>query len=110
MRWLKENKYHNKWVEVDGIKFPSIKEAERWKTLRLMERAGDIVGLNRQVKIELVPKSNLFRAVYYVADFVYFDKRTGKTVYEDVKGVRTDVYKLKKKLLYWRHGIEVKET
>lgn len=110
MRWLKESKYHNKWVEVDGIKFPSIKEAERWKTLRLMERAGEIVGLNRQVKIELVPKSNLFRAVYYVADFVYFDKKTGKTVYEDVKGVRTDVYKLKKKLLYWRHGIEITET
>jgi hypothetical protein len=110
MRWLSESKYHNKWVEVDGIKFPSIKEAERWKTLRLMERAGEIVGLNRQVKIELVPKSNLFRAVYYVADFVYFDKRTGKTVYEDVKGVRTDVYKLKKKLLYWRHGIEIRET
>lgn len=110
MRWMKENKYHNKWVEVDGIKFPSIKEAERWITLRLMERAGEIVGLNRQVKIELVPKSNLFRAVYYVADFVYFDKRTGKTVYEDVKGVRTDVYKLKKKILYWRHGIEITET
>lgn len=110
MRWLKENKYHNKWVEVDGIKFPSIKEAERWKTLRLMERAGEITLLARQVKIELVPKSNLFRAVYYVADFVYVDKRTGKTVYEDVKGVRTDVYKLKKKLLYWRHGIEIKET
>lgn len=110
MRWLKENKYHNKWVEVDGIKFPSIKEAERWKTLRLMERTGEITLLARQVKIELVPKSNLFRAVYYVADFVYVDKRTGKTVYEDVKGVRTDVYKLKKKLLYWRHGIEIKET
>ena len=110
MRWLKENKYHNKWVEVDGIKFPSIKEAERWKTLRLMERAGEITLLARQVKIELVPKSNLFRAVYYVADFVYFDKKTGKTVYEDVKGMKTDVYKLKKKLLYWRHGIEITET
>jgi hypothetical protein len=110
MRWLKESKYHNKKVTVDGITFDSVKEAERWKTLRLMERAGEIVGLNRQVKIELVPKSNLFRAVYYVADFVYFDKRTGKTVYEDVKGVRTDVYKLKKKLLYWRHQIEITET
>jgi hypothetical protein len=110
MRWLKENKYHNKWVEVDGIKFPSIKEAERWKTLRLMERAGEIVGLNRQVKIELVPKSNLFRAVYYVADFVYFDKRTGKTVYEDSKGMKTKEYLLKRKLLYWRHGIEITET
>ena len=110
MRWLKESKYHNKWVEVDGIKFPSIKEAERWKTLRLMERAGEIVGLNRQVRIEIIPKTNLYRAVSYVCDFVYFDKRTGKTVYEDTKGMKTDVYKLKKKLLYWRHGIEIKET
>jgi len=110
MRWLKESKYHNKRVTVDGITFDSVKEASRWQELRLMERAGEITLLARQVKIELVPKSNLFRAVYYVADFVYVDKRTGKTVYEDVKGVRTDVYKLKKKLLYWRHGIEIKET
>ena len=110
MRWLNESKYHNKWVEVDGIKFPSIKEAERWKTLRLMERAGEIVGLKRQLRIELVPKTKLYRAVSYVADFVYFDKRAGKTVYEDVKGMKTEVYKIKKKLLYWRHGIEIKET
>jgi hypothetical protein len=110
MRWLKESKYHNKKITVDGITFDSIKEANRWQELKLMERAGEITLLARQVKIELVPKSNLFRAVYYVADFVYFDKRTGKTVYEDVKGVRTDVYKLKKKLLYWRHGIEIMET
>jgi len=110
MRWLKESKYHNKRVTVDGITFDSVKEARRWQELRLMERAGEITLLARQVKIELVPKNNLFRAVYYVADFVYVDKRTGKTVYEDVKGVRTDVYKLKKKLLYWRHGIEIKET
>ena len=110
MRWLKESKYHNKWVIIDGIKFQSEKEGKRWQELRMLERAGEITLLARQVKIELVPKSNLFRAVYYVADFVYVDKRTGKTVYEDVKGVRTDVYKLKKKLLYWRHGIEIKET
>ena len=110
MRWLKESKYHNKRVTVDGISFQSVKEASRYQELRMLERAGEITLLARQVKIELVPKSNLFRAVYYVADFVYVDKRTGKTVYEDVKGVRTDVYKLKKKLLYWRHGIEIKET
>jgi len=110
MKWPQESKYHNRRVTVDGISFQSVKEASRWQELRLMERAGEITLLARQVKIELVPKSNLFRAVYYVADFVYYDKRTGKTVYEDVKGVRTDVYKLKKKLLYWRHGIEIKET
>lgn len=110
MRWLKENKYHNKWVEVDGIKFPSIKEAERWKTLRLMERAGEIVGLNRQVRIEIIPKTKLYRACFYVCDYVYFDKRIGKTVYEDVKGMKTKEYLLKRKLLYWRHGIEILET
>ena len=109
--WLKkESKYHNKKVTVDGITFDSIKEADRWKELRLMEQAGEIVGLVRQVRIELIPKTKLYRAISYVADFVYFDKRTGKTVYEDVKGMKTDVYKLKKKLLYWRHGIEVNEV
>ena len=109
--WLKkESKYHNKRVTVDGITFDSIKEADRWRELRLMEQAGEIVGLVRQVRIELIPKTKLYRAISYVADFVYFDKRTGKTVYEDVKGMKTDVYKLKKKLLYWRHGIEVNEV
>ena len=105
-----ESKYHNKWVEVDGIKFPSIREAERWKTLRLMERAGEIVGLVRQQRIELIPKTKLYQARYYVADFVYFDKRANKTIYEDCKGYRTEIYKLKKALLYWKHGIEIKET
>jgi len=109
--WLKkESKYHNRKVKVDGITFDSIKEADRWRELRLMEQAGEIVGLVRQVRIELIPKTKLYRAISYVADFVYFDKRTGKTVYEDVKGMKTDVYKLKKKLLYWRHGIEVNEV
>ena len=90
--------------------FDSVKEASRWQKLQMLSRAGEIVGLNRQVKIEIVPKTKLYRACYYVADFVYFDKRSGKQVYEDVKGCKTDLYKLKKKLLYWRHGIEVTET
>ena len=110
MRLFKESKYHNRKVTVDGITFDSVKEASRWQELRLLEKAGEIVGLNRQQKIELIPKTKLYRAVSYVCDFVYFDKRTGKTVYEDTKGMKTDVYKLKKKLLYWRHGIEILET
>lgn len=110
MRWLKESKYHNRKVTVDGLTFDSVKEASRWQELKLLEKAGEIVGLNRQLQIELIPKTKLYRACYYVADFVYFDKRTGKTVYEDTKGMRTEVYKLKRKLLYWRHGIEIKET
>lgn len=110
MRWLKESKYHNKKVTVDGITFDSVKEASRWQELRMMERAGKITGLVRQQKIELIPKTKLYRACYYVCDFIYFDKRENKTIYEDVKGVRTKEYLLKRKLLYWQHGIEIKET
>ena len=110
MIWVKNNKYGNKPITIDGITFQSIKEGSRWQKLRLLERAGEITGLARQVRIELVPKTTLYRAVYYIADFVYFDKKSGKTVYEDTKGYRTQIYELKKKLLYWRHGIEVKET
>lgn len=110
MRWPTYNKYGNEKTVVDGITFDSRKEASRWQELRLMERAGEITGLVRQVRIELIPQTKLYRAVNYVADFVYFDKREKKTVYEDVKGMKTDIYRLKKKLLYWRHGIEIKET
>ena len=110
MIWVKQNKYGNEPTIVDGIKFPSRKEASRWQELRLLERAGEITGLVRQVRIELIPKTSMYNACYYVADFVYFDKKTGKTVYEDVKGYKTQVYEIKKKLLFWRHGIKIKET
>ena len=110
MRLFGENKYHNHPVTVDGIRFDSQKEADRWQELLLMQRAGEITGLVRQVRIEIIPKTKLYRAVSYVADFVYFDKKTGKTVYEDCKGYRTKEYLLKRKILYWRHGIEIKET
>ena len=110
MRWPQESKYHNKRVTVDGITFDSVKEASRFQELRMLERAGEITGLVRQQKIELIPKTKLYRACYYVCDFIYFDKRENKTIYEDVKGVRTKEYLLKRKLLYWRHGIEIKET
>jgi hypothetical protein len=114
MRWLKESKYQNKRVTVDGITFDSVKEASRWQELRMLERAGKITGLNRQLRIEVVPKTKLHRARYYLADFVYFDKEQGKTIYEDVKGYRKGVayqlFTLKRDVLYWRHGIEIKET
>ena len=110
MIWVKQNKYGNEKTVVDGITFASRKEASRWQELKMLEKAGDITGLSRQLRIELIPKTRLYRACYYVADFVYFDKKEKKTIYEDVKGAKTEVYKLKKKILYWRHGIEIKET
>ena len=110
MIWVKQNKYGNEKTVVDGITFASRKEASRYQELKMLEKAGEIVGLVRQQRIELIPKTKLYKAVYYVPDFIYFDKRSRKTVYEDCKGYSTEVYKLKKKLLYWRHGIEITET
>lgn len=103
------NKYGNKRVEVDGIRFDSKREAARWQELKLLERAGEIKGLERQVEYELIPKQPGERAVKYIADFRYID-HDGKTVVEDTKGVKTPVYILKRKLLLWVHGIRVVEV
>lgn len=72
-------------------------------------RAGKLSDLKRQVKYELIPKQVWERACTYVADFVYIDS-DGNTVVEDTKGVRTDAYRIKKKLMLWVHGIRIKET
>ena len=105
------SKYYNKiTVTGDGIRHDSQKEANRWEELKLLQRAGKIKNLQRQVKFELTPKLADFRASYYIADFVYEDLASGKTVVEDCKGMRTDVYKLKKKMLFWRYGIRILET
>lgn len=102
------SKYHAKKTVVDGIIFQSRKEAKRYQELKLMQRAGLISDLRRQVKYELIPKQQGERAVSYIADFVYTED--GKTVVEDVKGVRTPVYKIKKKLMLWRHGVKIREV
>jgi hypothetical protein len=103
------NKYGNKRMVVDGIRFDSKREAARWQELKLLERAGEIKGLERQVEYELIPKQPGERAVKYIADFRYID-HDGKTVVEDTKGVKTPVYILKRKLLLWVHGIRVVEV
>lgn len=106
------NKYKNiPQVTSDGV-FDSKKEYERWCVLKLMERAGKISALQRQVEYELIPKQRYkgktIRAAHYIADFVY--QENGQTIVEDVKGTKTDLYKLKKKLMLWRYGIMIKET
>lgn len=102
-------KYGNTKVEIDGMPFDSKREAARWRELRLLERAGEINDLRRQVRYELVPKLPGERPVDYIADFVYRDKN-GNEVVEDVKGVRTPVYVIKRKLMLWRHGIRIREV
>lgn len=107
---MARNKYGARKVTApDGQVFDSVKEYHRWCELRLLERAKRISDLQRQVKYELIPKQDGERACTYVADFVYIDS-DGRTVVEDTKGVRTDAYRIKKKLMLWVHGIKIKET
>ena len=103
------NKYHaRKLTAPDGQVFDSVKEFHRWGCLKLLERAGKITDLKRQVKFELIPKQDGMRACYYIADFTYFED--GQYVVEDCKGIKTDVFKLKEKLMYWVHGIRIRIT
>lgn len=103
------SKYHNQKVVIDGIKFDSKKEAKRYQELRLLRRAGKIDNLRLQAPYVLIDKSKHGRAIKYIADFVYYDNDLKKEVVEDTKGYRTDLYKLKKRLMAERYGIEIKE-
>ena len=103
------SKYNNTKIRVDGRLFDSKAEAARWQELSLLERAGEITELERQVEYELIPKQKGERAVKYIADFRYVDN-DGKTVVEDTKGVRTPVYILKRKLMLRVHGIRIREA
>lgn len=123
----KGSKYHAEKVTVDGIVFDSRKEARRWSELCLMEKAGQIMGLRRQVKFLLIPEYRepdttgprggirrgklIESAVYYRADFVYTEcEAPDVTVVEDVKGFKTKEYILKRKLMLHKYGIRIRET
>lgn len=109
--YTKQNKYHNKKVIYDGIKFDSKKEKNRYIGLKQLERLGVIQNLQRQVKYELQPSFKLngktIRSITYIADFVYI--QDNKEVIEDVKGIRTKEYLLKKKLFEYKYQKEIKE-
>lgn len=105
-----ENKYHNiKTKTADGIIHDSRKEARRWCELKLLEKAGKITDLQRQVPFELIPKQDGERACSYVADFVYRDVEANKKVVEDTKGKKTKDYVIKRKLMLYVHGIKISE-
>ena len=104
-----QNKYRNEKITADGITFDSKKEYYRYCELKLMERAGQIADIRRQVKFELIPKQDGERPVNYIADFVYKDG-SGETVVEDTKGIRTPEYIIKRKLMMYRYGIKIKEV
>lgn len=102
----REPKYGNERTTVDGIAFDSKAEADHYQTLRNAERGGAISDLVMQPRFPLMVNGELIGT--YVADFQYVDG-DGQLVVEDVKGMRTPVYKLKKKLVKAVHGIDVME-
>lgn len=103
------SKYGAKKTVVDGITFASKKEAAHYQKLKMLERAGEITDLVLQPKFELIPKEGKDRAIHYIADFQYRDKE-GQTVIVDVKGMATQVYRIKKRLMKHRHNIDIVEV
>lgn len=96
---MKPSKYRNIKTESDGIMFDSRAEARRWHDLRMMERAGLISNIRRQVRFPLVWNGMLI--CNYIADFVYREADKAGDTIEDVKsaGTRTPVYRIKAKLM-----------
>lgn len=107
---MKYNKYKNKKTVVDGISFDSIKEASRYKELKLLESKGLIFDLELQPRYILQEsfkhKGKTIRKIEYIADFRYLNPNRG-TIVEDTKGFFTDVFKLKEKLFLYRYGNEL---
>lgn len=104
----KKPKYGNRKVVYRGIQFDSIKERDRYLDLLLMEKAGHIAHLTRQVSFPLYVNGLL--VCTYKCDFYYTDLKTGKLVVEDVKGFRNAFYKLKAKLFEAVRGFKILET
>ena len=131
---MKQSKYKSKKIIRDGIVFDSVKEYKRYCELLLLEKAGAISNLQRQVPFELIPAQNiavptgefykrgelkgqpkykrvcLEQSVVYNADFVYYEN--GKMVVEDTKSeaTKTKDYILKRKMLLYFKGIKIREV
>lgn len=99
------NKYKNKKVQIDMYVFDSIAESRRYKELALLEKAGEIENLQLQPKFLLQDsfKKNgkTYRKIEYIADFMYEEK--GKVIVEDVKGMETKEFKIKRKLFEYKY-------
>lgn len=102
----------SKYKSVRTNGYASQREAKRAGVLSVLERTGNITDLKEQVVFELAPSvvinGRKRPAMKYVADFVY--TQGGRRVVEDVKGFRTDVYRIKRHLMKSVHGIDIFET
>lgn len=121
-------KYRNKKITINGITFDSKREGNRYRELKLLEKAGKITALQRQVEFILIPaqyetverygkkgqrlengRKCIERKCSYIADFVYIDA-DGQKVVEDTKGMKTKDYIIKRKLMLYTRGIRIKEV
>lgn len=119
----RRNKYGNTRVG----KYQSKRERDRAVILKLLEKQGLIKDLKEQVRFELIPSQRgmvngitkgkrvikegvVEQPITYYADFTYTDVKSGEFVVEDTKGFRTEVYKIKRKLMLYMHNIKIKET
>lgn len=119
---MQRNKYNARKCKSGDEVFDSRKEMYRYQELKLLEKAGQITNLRRQVKFILIPTQKetvwkngcpkpgkmIEKECSYVADFVY--EENGQTVVEDTKGYRTKDYIIKRKLMLYMHGIRITEV
>lgn len=123
-----KTKYHSRKITRDGMTFDSVKEYRRFCELSLLEKAGAITDLKRQVEFVLIPAQRepdtvgkrggiikgktIEQKCSYIADFVYTEN--GKTVVEDVKGYKQGtayaVFTIKRKMMLYFHGIRIREV
>ena len=101
-----KNKYHNRRTQIGEISFDSVAEARRFNELKMMLEIGEIRDLELQPRFELQPsfkkRNRTVRKIEYIADFMYKDRK-GNTIVEDVKGMETDVFRLKQKLFEYKY-------
>lgn len=102
------SKYHNHKTVCQGITFDSRKEANRYQELLLMERAGLICNIELQPRYDLIV--NAHKLGFYKGDFRYEKIDTGEIVVEDVKGMKTPLYQLKKKLIKALYDVDIVEV
>jgi hypothetical protein len=122
---MRKNKYNARTYKVGNEVLHSRKELRRYEELLLLEKAGQIHNLRREVKYLLIPSQRetiwkngkprqgkvIERECAYIADFVYDEN--GQTIVEDVKGgsaTKTDTYVIKRKLMLYVHGIRIREV
>jgi hypothetical protein len=108
------HKYRAIATTIDGIRFASKKEAARYGQLKMLEKAGEIRELELQPRFPLYVcryrNGELHKVCDYVADFRYRQGPRGILVIEDVKGMRTPTYRLKRKMVEAQYGFEIMES